>query len=242
MSHVLRPVGPERPAVYWRRRFMVLLAAATVVVLVVGGVRALTGGGADDASATAAQQAGDAGKKAVKDSKGQDGQQEPAKQAKPAKPGTTPTAGAGATGGSASPSATEQPKAAGAPACDAKSLQVTATADASSYAKGATPTLGLLIRNVGKADCSLDAGSGAVELLIVSGKDRIWSSDDCQKDGTSNVQVLKPGAELASSVQWPMQRSAAGCRPDLPAPGAGTYQLTGRVGKFKSQPLVFRIA
>ncbi len=241
MSHVLRPVGPEPAAVYWRRRLVVLLAAAAVVLLLVGGVRAMTGGGADDASATAAESA-------AKDSEaardpgsvpGKDGGKDGGKDAK-AQPGTTATAGASATGGPASP--TQQSQAPGAAACTAKSLQVTATADASSYAKGATPTLGLLIRNVGKEDCSLDAGSAAVELLIVSGKDRIWSSDDCQKDGTSNVQVLKPGAELASSVKWPMQRSAAGCPADLPAPGAGTYQLTGRVGEFTSQPLVFRIA
>ncbi|HEX5510654.1 MAG TPA: hypothetical protein VFX41_02990 [Actinomycetales bacterium] len=238
MSHVLRPVGPERPAVYWRRRLVVLLAAAAVVLLLVSGVKALTGG-SDDASAAAqdtaaSKDAGSTGDKGAGKDAGKDAQQ--------GKPGTTATAGSSSTGGSASPSPTGQPKAAGAAACTAKSLQVTATADASSYSKGATPTLGLLIRNVGKEDCSLDAGSGAVELLIVSGKDRIWSSDDCQKDGTSNVQVLKPGAELASSVKWPMQRSAAGCPADLPAPGAGTYQLTGRVGKFTSQPLVFKIA
>ncbi|HEX5533165.1 MAG TPA: hypothetical protein VFX33_05440 [Actinomycetales bacterium] len=236
MSHVLRPVGPERPAVYWRRRLVVLLAAAAVVLLLVGGVKALTGG-SGDASPTAAQGSGgakDAGKAGGKDPEGEQGGQ--------AQSGTTPTGASSATGGPASPSPTEQAKAAGAAACTAKSLQVTATADASSYKKGATPKLGLLIRNVGKEDCSLDAGSAAVELLIVSGKDRIWSSDDCQKGGTSNVQVLKPGAELASSVSWPMQRSAAGCPADLPAPGAGTYQVTGRVGKFTSQPLVFRIA
>jgi archaellum component FlaG (FlaF/FlaG flagellin family) len=219
---------------------MVLLAAAAVVLLLVGGVNALTGG-AGDTSPTAAQDSGTAkdagragGKDAGKDPKGDQGGQ--------AQPGTMPTAAASPTGGAASPSPTQQAKAAGAAACTAKSLQVTATADASSYSKGATPKLGLLIRNVGKEDCSLDAGSAAVELLIVSGKDRIWSSDDCQKGGTSNVQVLKPGAELASSVQWPMQRSAAGCPPDLPAPNAGTYQVTGRVGKFTSQPLVFKIS
>ena len=234
MSHVLRPVGPERPAVYWRRRLMVLLAAAAVVLLLVGGVNALTGG-SGDASPTAAQDSGaakDAGKAGGKDA-GKDPKGDP---------GTTPTAGSSPTGGSASPSPTKPANGAGAAACTAKSLQVTATADASSYSKGATPKLGLLIRNVGKEDCSLDAGSAAVELLIVSGKDRIWSSDDCQKGGTSNVQVLKPGAELASSVQWPMQRSAAGCPADLPTPSAGTYQVTGRVGKFTSQPLVFKIS
>lgn len=128
-----------------------------------------------------------------------------------------------------------------APACDAAALQVTATADAGTYAAGVQPKLGLTIRNVGAAACSLDAGSAALELVVVSGSDRIWSSDDCQQDAKSNVTALEPGKELASSVTWPRQRSAPGCPQDLPEPKPGTYQLTGRVGDITSQPLAFTL-
>jgi hypothetical protein len=76
---------------------------------------------------------------------------------------------------------------------------------------------------------------------VVSGSDRIWSSDDCQKEPSSKVQILEPGAELASTVAWPVQRSAEGCPADLPAPRPGTYQLTGRVGDLTSQPVAFAI-
>ncbi|MFB9954914.1 hypothetical protein [Cellulomonas denverensis] len=44
---VLRPVGPEPAAVYWRRRLVVLVGLLVVVVLVVVLIRLFTGGGDD---------------------------------------------------------------------------------------------------------------------------------------------------------------------------------------------------
>lgn len=219
MSHVLRPVGPKHAAVYWRRRIVVLLALVAVIALV-GTVVRLVAGDRDGAGSDNAAKVASA----------------------------TPTA-TGAPSGS--PSATTSPTASptasptggtGAPACAPAALQVTATADASTYSAKANPKLGMLIRNVGDKACSLDAGSAALELVVVSGSDRIWSSDDCQEDAQSNVQVVKPGAELASSVSWPRQRSAEGCPAKLPEPKAGTYQLTGRVGDITSKPLVFTLS
>ena len=211
MSHLMRPVGRQAPSVYWRRRLAVLILLAVIALVVFLLYRLLTWDGVNPA------QTGSPGGTS----------------------GATSTATpSGEVTGSATTTATSGPVAA---ACDAASLQVTATADAGTYAADAQPKLGLTIRNVGAAVCSLDAGSAALELMVVSGSDRIWSSDDCQQDAKSDVTSLEPGKELASSVTWPRQRSAPGCPQDLPEPRPGTYQLTGRVGEITSQPLAFTL-
>lgn len=213
MSHVIRPVGPQDPSVYWRRRLAVLVAAVAVVLVAYLVFRLVTGDGDDDAAA------GGSGAEVTE-----------------AAADTTPTPAASDTTDPA-----RQDTSGGVAECGAASLQVTATADATTYSAGAQPKVGMLIKNIGTAPCTLDAGSAALELVIVSGEDRIWSSDDCQQEASSNVQTVQPGAELASSVVWPVQRSAEGCPADLPAPKPGTYQLTGRVGEITSAPVAFTI-
>ena len=213
MSHLMRPVGPQAPSVYWRRRLAVLIMLAVIALVVFLLVRLLTG---DDASPGVQPTSPSGGTSAA--------------------PSATTPSGDGT--GSPAPTAASDP---GAPACDAAALQVTATADAGTYAADVQPKLGLTIRNVGAAACSLDAGSAALELVVVSGSDRIWSSDDCQQEAKSAVTALEPGRELASSVTWPRQRSAPGCPQALPEPKPGTYQLTGRVGNITSQPVAFTL-
>ena len=129
------------------------------------------------------------------------------------------------------------------PACAAETTAVVATADATSYALGATAKIGMTITNSGAAACTLDAGSAALELLVVSGEDRIWSSDDCQENAESRPTTVEPGeaGTLASSVEWTLVRSAEGCAEDLPALKAGTYQLTARAGEITSAPLVLQL-
>ena len=129
------------------------------------------------------------------------------------------------------------------PACAAETTAVVATADATSYALGATAKIGMTITNSGAAACTLDAGSAALELLVVSGEDRIWSSDDCQENAESRPTTVEPGEAgmLASSVEWTLVRSAEGCAKDLPALRAGTYQLTARAGEITSAPLVLQL-
>ena len=212
MNALLSPVGPKTASVYWRRRLAVLVALVVVLLVLFLVVRLLTGGGDGTPAASA------------------DPSSEPGAA-------DTPAPQPSASEQVATSTATTSPTA----PCDARAIQLSATADASSYEAGQHPKLGVLIRNVGTAACTLDAGSKAVELVVVSGTDRVWSSDDCQRDQTSKEQTLAPGAELASTVSWSVQRSAEGCTGDLPALGAGTYQLTGRVGDMTSQPLTFSI-
>jgi hypothetical protein len=141
-------------------------------------------------------------------------------------PEPLPTPG---TSASADPSATPDPSASAAP-CDEATLTVEAGAEDDSYPVGEEPRLELVVTNTGATPCSRDLGQAAVELQVVSGEDRIWSSDDCAPGGEADVTVLQPGQAETSTVTWPGTRSEPGCQGDDEPAAAGTYRVVGRVG------------
>jgi hypothetical protein len=114
--------------------------------------------------------------------------------------------------------------------CDDDALGVAATASQESYAVGEQPRLELRITNTGTVPCSRDLGQAEVELQVVSGDDRIWSSDDCAQGGEPEITVLQPGEAKTSTVSWPGTRSRPGCQGDDEPADAGTYRVIGRVG------------
>ena len=199
-----RPVGPEPAQTYWLRR--AVLAAAVLLVLVLLLLQLLGGGDDDDRLA----------------------QQRPSAAAS-ATPGPTPPAST-----SADPSATPDPSAsASAAPCGDDVLSVEAVATDESYAVGEQPRLELQVTNTGTAPCSRDLGQAEVELQVVSGDDRIWSSDDCAPGGETDLTVLQPGEAETSTVTWPGTRSLPGCQGDDEPADAGTYRVTGRVGELR---------
>lgn len=123
--------------------------------------------------------------------------------------------------------------------CAPEQLQVVATADAGSYAAETTPQLGVSVRNTGAVSCSVDLGAEAVELLVVSGEDRIWSSQDCPDGAATSVVTVDAQGEQAVATGWTRQRSAPGCPGDLAEPRPGTYQLTASAAGTTSSPLSF---
>jgi hypothetical protein len=230
VSSLLHPVGPQPPSVYWFRRGLLLFVALGLVVAVM----MLTGGGGQGDDAAAA---------------GSGTSREPAAPAS-GDPDPGPT-GAAPTGAVASqtppPKAPSGPTASSTTAgsvatCDAASLAVTVEADAESYAPRAVPRLAVTIRNEGSKACAVDVGSpDAVELVVTSGKDRIWSSDDCQPDAETRFLTLQPGDEEVQSMSWQRGRSAQGCPTGLPELTPGTYQVTARAGEVSSSPVPFTL-
>ena len=129
-----------------------------------------------------------------------------------------------------------------AAACAPEALKVEALADAEAYDVGARPKLSLRVTNTGPAPCSRDLGPAAVELLVSSGKDRIWSSDDCAKGGGAAVVTLEPGRPEVQRVTWNGRRSLPGCAGEKAQAQAGTYRVSGRVGEQRVEGQVFRLA
>jgi hypothetical protein len=127
-------------------------------------------------------------------------------------------------------------------ACDGKGLGVQVSTDARSYAGGAAARFRLTITNTGKTACRLDVGStAAVELLVTSGKDRVWSSDDCQPEAKPKTVTLQPGDAEEQSATWKLERSAPGCAKGLAEPRKGTYSVVARVGDVRSKPVTFEL-
>ena len=198
-----QPVGPLPAATYWKRRAGVLAAALLVLLLLVW---AWPGGG-DDTLEQSASPSPSASPSAMADPT--------------ADPSADPTADP-----SASPTAASD-------VCGDDVLEVTAAPDASSYAAGSAARLTLTVKNTGTVPCRRALGQGAVELVVTSGDDRIWSSDDCAPGGEQGEELLEPGGERTARATWSGTRSAPGCPEGQPAAQPGTYRVSGRVGELR---------
>lgn len=209
----MNPVGDKPPNVYWRRRVVVLVALVVVIGLVVWLVKSLLGavGGGDPVTS----------------------------QTQP--PASTAVATASATADPSASASASTPAADGSAACATQAVAVTATSAAKTVKVGTATKIGMTIENTGADKCTLDAGSANLELVISSGSERIWSSDDCQKSAENRPTVVDPGAKLQSEVPWDVVRSAQGCPSSQAALKAGTYQLTAKVGDIDSAPLTFTV-
>jgi hypothetical protein len=138
--------------------------------------------------------------------------------------------------------ATESPaQAPPVPVCADDDLEVQTTAPVADVGVGSSLSLTIAVRNTGDVACRRGLGQGAVEIVITSGEDRIWSSDDCAPGGDEGEVVLEPGASQSARATWPGTRSAPDCPPDQPAAQPGTYRLNGRVGELVAPGMVFRV-
>jgi len=144
-----------------------------------------------------------------------------------ATPRPTPSVSASA---SAAPSPSPSPSTG---PCADDALEVQARAEQESYAAGGRPLLLLDVTNTGTVPCTRDLGQAAIELLVVSGSDRIWSSDDCAPGGPERVVTLEPGEPSRAQVTWPGQRSLPACAGPQADAQAGTYRVTARVGELQ---------
>ncbi len=127
-------------------------------------------------------------------------------------------------------------------ACTGADLTVTLTVGQRAYAAGASPQFVVSLTNTGSQPCTVDAGAAAREILITSGSDRIWSSQDCAEDPPERLLLLEPGAKDEDTVVWDRTRSAEGCPADLPAPRPGTYSAVATIEGTSSASAVFDLA
>lgn len=171
---------------------------------------------------------------------GGDDPDELAQMPRPTPSGTAVASASPAPSSSPTPSPSASPSAAVA-ICQPEALTVEALTDADSYPVGATPRLTLRVTNTGTTPCTRDLGQAAVELVVFSGRDRIWSSDDCAPGGAKDVTTLAPGKPVSQRVTWNGRRSRPGCEGDKEQAEAGTYRVQGRVGQLREQGAVFRL-
>ena len=165
----------------------------------------------------------------------------PAAESLAAASSPAPLPAASSSSASPSTSATPSPSASSVPTCADDDLAVTAGTDEALYDVGASPELTLHIENSSAAPCRRGIGSGSVELQVRSGRDRIWSSDDCGGEGRAGVTTLAPGDPKAATVSWNARRSRPGCTGDAERIEPGTYRLIGRIGELVVEGAVFTV-
>ncbi len=156
----------------------------------------------------------------------------PAGPAAPATPSTAVTPTPTATlGPAASPSVSPT---AGTEACPDSSLALTASTDVGSYPLGSQPSLILRVRNTGRTVCRRVLGPAAVELLVYSANDRVYSSRDCAPATRQASVALRPGQVETTTLTWSGLRSLPGCAGSRAAATAGTYRVFGQLGRLRS--------
>lgn len=211
--------------VYWRRRVSVLAVVAVVALLLL--VLLFRGGGSDSVTPTAAEQ--------------------PVAAAGAPSPG--PSAPAAAPSGSASPAASATPAASANPSASPSTKPDTATtagrsdpgttcapgsmalrlaSDAPTYAAGASPVLTLSVVDVGAAGCTVDLGSTATSLTVLSAGKPVWSSNACGNKTSRQVQLTPSAAQMLQQT-WDRTRNVNACSSPSALP-TGQYEIVARVG------------
>ncbi len=249
MSGVLHPMGPEPAQTYWVRRGVLLAVVLLLATAVVFGVANLTKAAVATAPPPPIPPAVTS--------------PTPSTTPRPSTTVSTPPAGSTPSGGtsggpsasaptsapassapssstaakpSATPSAKPSPTATviGTPDCAPAGLRVTLKGDRS-LSPGQNNTFTLALVNPGARTCLTSVTDKNFELKIYSGKDRIWSSQDCGKALAAFDKKLAPGAGVSWTMTWNGERSVKGkeCKRGADTPQAGTYWATAQLDGAK---------
>jgi hypothetical protein len=210
---VWHPVGPLPSRVYWRRRLVVL----TLLVAVLGG---------GTWAGIALVQRADARTESAAPSRST---RPPALDrvvpslASVATP-SPPVADDGADETAAAPAGPR----AGDP-CTDDMIQVAVTTPGT-VAVGGKPTFELVITNVSAVPCvrSLDKNRQEIALFDQAGA-RVWGSNDCIPETSSDERTLAPGEAVAFPLVWSGLSSEPTCTAARGTPPPGGYVLRGRL-------------
>lgn len=128
----------------------------------------------------------------------------------------------------------------GGPCIDAM-IGVAVRAPASA-AVGSKPTFTLVVANVSEVPCAraLDKGLQEIVLLDAQGH-RIWGSNDCFPEASSDHRMLAPHQLVTFPIVWGGLTSSPGCRAARTRPHPGAYVLRGRISSKVSGPTPIRL-
>ncbi len=182
--------GPLPARVYWTRRLLVL---GTALLLVVGVARLLTGG--SDASSSEDSRAVQAA--ATPKASGPDAPTPTAtktrKQKKPQKKKTEKAP------------VLAQPEG----PCTDRDVAVTPTLE--NPVAGRTVLMVLELRTVTSAACTWRVSPDTLTLKVTSGRDEIWSSQQCPRAVPTKSVVIRSAVSTKVGVRWSGRRSDDGC-------------------------------
>ncbi|SNS72065.1 hypothetical protein SAMN04488107_3554 [Geodermatophilus saharensis] len=213
---MLHPVGPLPAAVYWRRRLLVLL----VLLVVLGGggwlgVSLLTGSGDTAAAAGSAASSSPVGTPALD-------------RVVPSLAGVqTPTPPPSTTPPAPQPPAPPAQEAGAPCGDDVVALEVRTPGSAPS---GSAPVLELVVTNTAAVPCTrvLDKQLQEMVLLDAAGA-RLWGSNDCQPETSSDTRTLAPGEQVVFPLTWSGLTSEPTCTAARVPVAPGSYVVRARL-------------
>jgi hypothetical protein len=126
-------------------------------------------------------------------------------------------------------------------ACDESKVVLRASTDQQAYDPGSNPLLIMEVANEGDAACEVNVGTDAMEFIITSGEDRIFSSKDCEADPQELRLSIGAGKSERAQFTWQRNRSAPGCTAVEANPQPGTYVLVTKLDERTSNKAVFEL-
>ncbi len=213
---VLHPVGPLPAAVYWRRRLVVLVVLLAVLAGVGWLLISLVSGSGSSAAATgsttSSEPVGTPALDRVVPSLA--GVQTPTPP-----PSTTPPA-------PAPPAAPAQE--AGAPCGDdVVTLEVRTPG---SVASGSSPVFELVVTNAAAVPCTRVLDKQLQEMVLLDGAGtRLWGSNDCQPEASSDTRTLAPGEQVVFPLTWSGLTSEPTCTAARAPVAPGSYVVRARL-------------
>ena len=99
-----------------------------------------------------------------------------------------------------------------------------------SAAVGSKPTFELAVANVSAVPCVRALDKGLQEIVMFDGGGtRVWGSNDCFPEASSDLRTLAPGEVVTLPIVWGGLTSEPTCTAPRAAPAPGTYALRGRL-------------
>lgn len=253
MSSVLHPVGPEPPQTYWLRRAAVIGAAILALIVMIAVIVSQNSSGSVVAQPTPSVAAPSpslsgpapytptptptptpivsAGSQATNSPSSSSSA---TKKASAEENGSAKAEAEAKTKASATPSAKASAKAkpTGPVACPAAELRPTLTGEQKLKRQQSNAFAISLINGSGQT-CTVKVGGDNFELKIYSGKDRIWSSNDCSTAVKPMEKKLAKEQAVAWKMIWDGRRSKSDCKQRPEIPKAGTYFATAQLAGAK---------
>ncbi|MGY1748255.1 MucR family transcriptional regulator [Modestobacter sp. SYSU DS0511] len=231
---MLHPVGPLPAAVYWRRRLLVLGCA--VGVLGGGGWVAVAAATSEDAEVAAeAPGSGEPVDPPLLD------RVSPSLAAVEV-PTASPTAPPTATAPAASSPPPEPTGPAPGDRCSDEMIAVEVQPRPATTPVGSKPTFDLVVSNVSAVPCVRTLDKQLQEIVLLDGAgNRLWGSNDCFPEATSDVRTLQPEESVVFPVLWGGLTSTPGCATERTPPPPGDYVLRGRLDTRTSPDAQFTL-
>ena len=97
-------------------------------------------------------------------------------------------------------------------------------------AVGSKPTFELVVTNVSAVPCVRALDKGLQELLLVdTSGNRLWGSNDCFPEASTDPRTLAPGEVVTIPVVWGGLTSEPTCTAARRNPAPGSYVVRGRL-------------